>query len=150
MFSSTTRSRTKKHPQIEETPRKPFFKPPALSSSVPISSDAQFTVREFIIQMQKAQPPRNYFSDQVYEHYGSEKIINDPMRFTKYDQLADPNRFMKRNIHQKDLQIPTEQEIKQTNRLRFSENIADHENENTVAIHFLGAAAHNIKHLEVY
>lgn len=153
LLSSSTRHR-KRTPQPFEstiTSQKAFFsKSTVLRSSKPENPDPNhFSIRDFIIEMQKAQPPKNYFSDEVYEHYNSEEVINNPMRFTKYDQLSDPNKFMKKNIFQKDIRIPKEIEIRATNRLQFPESIEEHENEKTLAVHFLGAAEHNIKHIEV-
>ena len=150
MFSSSARNRVKK--TLDEPSEKTqinFRKFASPANVKRTGSENQLTVRDFIVEMQKAQPVRNFFSNQTYEHYNSETVINPPDRFKKYQQLSDPNRFSRRNMFQQSIQIPTEVEIKHTNRLHFASNIEDHENEKTLAIHFLGAAAHNVKHLEV-
>lgn len=113
------------------------------------NSGEMITVAGFMEQQKQSRPITRQFGDDVYAYYNSEEVINKPDRFEKFDQLADPQRFGKKYVFQRDIPIPDENEIRMENRLHFPQLIQDHENENTVAAHFLGGTTHNIKHIEV-
>ncbi len=113
------------------------------------NSGDTITVAGFMEQQKQSRPITRQFGDETYAYYNSEEVINKPDRFEKFDQLADPHRFAKKYLFKKDLPIPDENEIRMENRLYFPQIIQDHENQNTVAAHFLGGTTHNIKHIEV-